>query len=77
MLSLIPASLGTPARGGNGPFGRDRRYVCGMARSIFLLFLLLLGGCAGLPPAVREPSQCDAGEATHACQVERYNNVNE
>jgi hypothetical protein len=46
-----------------------------MARSIFLLFLLL-GGCANLPPPVREPSPCDAGETTYECQVERYNNVN-
>jgi hypothetical protein len=48
-----------------------------MARSIFLLFLLLLAGCANLPQAAREPSPCDAGETTPACQVERYNNVNE
>lgn len=47
----------------------------GMFRPLLLLFALL-AGCAGLPKAAREPSACDAGEATYDCQVERYRNVN-
>lgn len=50
----------------------------GMFRPLLLhlALLALLAGCSGLPIAPREPSACDAGEATHDCQVERYRNVN-
>ncbi len=40
------------------------------------LLLVLLAGCAGLPPHQPSESACAAGEASYACQVERYRNVN-
>jgi hypothetical protein len=47
-------------------------------RNICITFLLLaLAACASVPPPMAHvPSPCDAGEASYACQVERYNNVN-
>jgi hypothetical protein len=45
--------------------------------SVLALLLLVLAGCAsGPPPAVDMQSPCFANEASYACQVERYNNVN-
>ena len=45
-----------------------------------LMLLLALAGCAAVPaPAQRAaiPSPCAGGnEASYACQVERYQNVN-
>jgi hypothetical protein len=47
-------------------------------KKVFAVALLLaLAGCSGLPPAGYFVSACDAGEATYACQVERYNNVSQ
>ncbi|HET8747634.1 MAG TPA: hypothetical protein VFM98_18695 [Ramlibacter sp.] len=46
-----------------------------MARKLVLLLLLALGACTALPTAQRVPSPCDAGEASYACQVERYHNI--
>jgi hypothetical protein len=46
-----------------------------MARNLLLLMLLALAGCSALPPTHAAPSPCDAGEATYACQVERYHNI--
>jgi outer membrane biogenesis lipoprotein LolB len=37
--------------------------------------LLLLAGCSGVPQAPRQPSPCDAGEATSACQIQRYHDI--
>ena len=49
-----------------------------MARSVFMLLLLALAGCAA---PVRQPvpptSPCDASEASYDCQVERYNHVHD
>jgi hypothetical protein len=46
-----------------------------MARNLFVVLLLTLAGCSALPPIQVAPSPCDAGEATYACQVERYHNI--
>ena len=47
-----------------------------MARKIVLAVLLpLLGACSSLPPPQAGSSPCAAGEATYACQVERYHNI--
>ncbi|MBC5768545.1 hypothetical protein [Ramlibacter albus] len=46
------------------------RYLC-------LLLLTLAAGCATLPPPQQaEVSPCTVSEASFACQVERYHNVN-
>ena len=47
-----------------------------MKTSFSILLLLSLAGCAGLPQSGPLASACTAGEATYACQVERYHNVN-
>jgi hypothetical protein len=47
-----------------------------MVKSLSVVFLLALAGCSGLPRAQYVASPCSAGEATYACQVERYHNVN-
>ena len=42
----------------------------------FALVLLLLAGCSSLPPSQQAPCACTVnGEASYACQVERYHNV--
>ena len=46
-----------------------------MTRASILALLFALAGCSGVPAARNTGSPCDAGEATMACQVERYNNV--
>ena len=46
-----------------------------MAKLLLVIALAALAGCAGLPPYMPHPSACDAGEATYACQVERYHDV--
>ena len=49
-----------------------------MAKAISVLVMVVaLAGCA--VPAVQQQawvSACAAGEATYACQVERYHNIN-
>ena len=47
-----------------------------IAKSFALVLLLALAGCAGLPSHVDKASPCSVSEASMACQVERYNNVN-
>jgi hypothetical protein len=47
-----------------------------MGKTFSILLLLALAGCSGLPQAQPVASACAAGEATYACQVERYHNVN-
>lgn len=48
-----------------------------MTRAAILILLLALAGCAGLPRPELAASACAAaGEASYACQVERYHNVN-
>lgn len=36
---------------------------------------LALAGCSAAPLAQRPATPCDAGEATYACQVQRYQDV--
>ena len=55
---------------------RGPAYSSAMAKACTIVLILALAGCAGMTPYRPGPSPCDAGEATHACQVERYNNVN-
>jgi hypothetical protein len=45
-----------------------------MARIFGIVVLLALAGCSAVP-VQRTASPCDAGEATYACQVERYKNI--
>lgn len=44
-------------------------------RTAIALVVLFLAGCAVTPGAGPGTTACLAGEATYACQVERYNNV--
>lgn len=46
-----------------------------MVKSFGVVLLLLLAGCSGIPQSRATASACAAGEATYACQVERYQNV--
>jgi hypothetical protein len=48
-----------------------------MSKAFTLALLMAVAGCSGLPPAQYSGSPCDAGEATYACQVERYHNVSQ
>ncbi len=36
---------------------------------------LALAGCAAPPQVQRQASPCDEGEATYACQVQRYHDI--
>ena len=42
-----------------------------------LAMLLALAGCTAPPAAPRAPHPCDAGEASYACQVQRYQDVSQ
>ena len=46
-----------------------------MTRKFLLVLLLPLAACSNLPPPQAAPSPCAAGEASYACQVERYHNI--
>ena len=46
-----------------------------MKKLFTVALLVALAGCSSPPPAQYSASPCDAGEATYACQVERYHNV--
>ena len=49
-----------------------------MARKLlFVVLAAVVAGCSGLPASQLEPSACVAGEASYACQVERYQNVDD
>ena len=48
-----------------------------MTKALTLALLLALAGCSALPAARSSSSACDAGEASYACQVERYHNVSQ
>jgi hypothetical protein len=41
----------------------------------FGVFILMLAGCSGVPPRQYPASPCSTGEASYACQIERYHNV--
>ena len=48
-----------------------------MVRPCLLAIVLALAGCTAAPPLrVNAASPCVPEEASYACQVERYNNVN-
>ena len=47
-----------------------------MTKALGLAVLLVLAGCAGTPPSQHAVSPCFIEEASYACQVERYHNVN-
>lgn len=47
-----------------------------LAKLLFVIFSLLLAGCSAAPRGVDRSSPCFENEATYACQVERYQNVN-
>jgi hypothetical protein len=46
-----------------------------MIKPVVVVLLLALAGCGGVPYQ-REPSPCAVSEASYACQIERYQNVN-
>jgi hypothetical protein len=43
-----------------------------MAKALGVLFLLALVGCTSVPQVQLAAHPCDAGEASYACQVARY-----
>lgn len=48
-----------------------------MAKSMIVVVLLALAGCANLPPPAQATvSPCAISEASYECQVERYHNIN-
>jgi hypothetical protein len=46
-----------------------------MAKALGVVLLLVLAGCSSLPGQPMPESACAASEASYACQVERYRNV--
>ena len=46
-----------------------------MAKAFSVIILLALAGCSGVAHRQYGPSACSTGEASYACQVERYHNV--
>jgi hypothetical protein len=48
-----------------------------MARTCLSLLLLALVGCSGLPAAPPSDSPCAVSEASYACQVKRYHDVDD
>lgn len=47
-----------------------------MRKALGIAVLLALAGCTNLPAHPSDPSACAVNEASYACQVERYHNVN-
>ncbi|MEO5671451.1 MAG: hypothetical protein ABIR26_12225 [Ramlibacter sp.] len=48
-----------------------------MIKALCVALLVTLAGCAGTVPIQEQASSaCWNNEASYACQVERYNNVN-
>jgi hypothetical protein len=47
-----------------------------MIKAFSVVFLLGLAGCSGISESQYTVSPCSTGEASYACQVERYHNVN-
>ncbi len=43
-----------------------------MARAAFVVLVLILQGCSGLPPSQPSNSACALNPASFACQVENY-----
>ena len=48
-----------------------------MSKAFTLALLFALAGCSGVPAVQYYGSACDAGEASMACQVERYNRASQ
>jgi hypothetical protein len=46
-----------------------------MNRTATIAVLLALTGCSGVPLQTQGSTACAAGEASYACQVERYHNI--
>jgi hypothetical protein len=46
-----------------------------MAKVFSVVFILAVAGCSGAPLRQYTASPCLAGEASYACQIERYQNV--
>ena len=46
-----------------------------MIKAFSVALLLAVAGCSGISPRQSTVSPCSAGEASYACQIERYNNV--
>jgi hypothetical protein len=46
-----------------------------MAKAFGVFLLLSLAACSGVPQAGYSASPCSAGEASYACQVQRYHDV--
>jgi hypothetical protein len=61
--------------------GAVRRQGVDMARTFCVLLLVALAGCSGMPQGIPQGQSaalaCAAGEASYACQVERYHNASE
>jgi hypothetical protein len=47
-----------------------------MVKAFSVVWLLALAGCSGVPESQYTVSPCSTGEASYACQIERYQNVN-
>jgi hypothetical protein len=47
-----------------------------MRKALGIMVLLVLAGCATAPGYQPVASPCAVSEASYACQVERYHNVN-
>jgi len=46
-----------------------------MSKAFSVLLSLALAGCSVPPASVHSASPCAAGEATYACQIQRYHDV--
>lgn len=55
---------------------RQRFQEYTVARPIAVVLLLFMAGCSTSPRDVDRSSPCFENEASYACQVERYQNVN-
>jgi len=45
-------------------------------RPVAIALAAILAGCSGMATVSEPGSACAAGEASYACQVERYRNAN-
>ena len=85
MCSLNPCRLGVRPSWRNGPFECAAAHMGvrfadnpRMSRLLVIALLLAQAGCA-MPPApagLQAASPCQADETSYACQVDRYNKVN-
>jgi len=46
-----------------------------MVKAFSVVFIFALAGCSGLPQRQYTASPCSMGEASYACQIERYEHV--